>query len=76
MDLARDLIRQKIDGQRANLVRLQASDLRGFDAMREALDPADTIDEIHLCEAKAATPRSHVDDARGSFLEDGYPKSF
>jgi CRISPR-associated endonuclease Cas1 len=52
--LARDLIRRKIDGQRANLVRLRATDLRGFDAMREALDAAGTIDNIRLCEAKAA----------------------
>jgi CRISPR-associated endonuclease Cas1 len=54
VDLARDLIRRKIEGQRANLVRLRAPDLRGFDATREALDSAATIDEIRLCEAKAA----------------------
>lgn len=54
VDLARDLIRRKLDGQRENLVRLRAPDLRGFDAMREALDTAGTIDEIRLCEAKAA----------------------
>ena len=54
VDLARDLIRRKLDGQRANLARLRATDLRGFDAMRAALDRAGTIDEIRLCEAKAA----------------------
>jgi len=54
VDLARGLIRGKLDGQRANLVRLRAPDLRGFDAMRESLDQARTIDEIRLCEAKAA----------------------
>jgi CRISPR-associated endonuclease Cas1 len=54
VDLARDLIRRKLDGQRANLVRLRAPDLRGFDAMRESLDRANTVDEIRLCEAKAA----------------------
>lgn len=54
VDLARDLIRRKIGGQRANLVRLRGADVRGFDAMREALDHAGTIDEIRSCEAKAA----------------------
>jgi CRISPR-associated endonuclease Cas1 len=54
IDLARDLIARKLDGQRANLVRLQIADLRGFDAMREALDRAGTIDEIRSCEAVAA----------------------
>ena len=54
VDLARDLIRRKLDGQRANLVRLRASDLRGFDAMHQALDAAATIDQIRLCEARAA----------------------
>jgi hypothetical protein len=54
VDLARDLIRRKIDGQRANLVRLRAPDLGGFDAIHKALDVVRTIDEIRLCEAKAA----------------------
>ncbi|MFY9719145.1 MAG: CRISPR-associated endonuclease Cas1 [Candidatus Cybelea sp.] len=54
IDLARDLIHRKLDGQRANLVRLRVADLRTFDAMREALDRAASIDEIRLCEAKAA----------------------
>ena len=54
VDLARDLIHRKLDGQRANLVRLRVADLRSFDAMREALDRAASIDEIRLCEAKAA----------------------
>jgi len=54
IDLARDLIHQKLDGQRANLVRLRVADLGSFDAMRETLDRAASIDEIRLCEAKAA----------------------
>jgi CRISPR-associated endonuclease Cas1 len=54
VDLARGLIRRKLDGQRTNLARLRAADLRGFDAMRRSLDHAATIDEIRLCEAKAA----------------------
>ena len=54
IDLARELIHRKLDGQRANLVRLRIADLRSFDAMREALDCAATIDEIRLCEARAA----------------------
>ena len=54
VDLARDLIRRKLDGQRANLVRLRVADLRGFDAMRKSLDTASTIDEVRLCEAQAA----------------------
>jgi CRISPR-associated endonuclease Cas1 len=54
-DLARDLIARKLDGQRANLAsRLRVADLRSFDAMREALDRAASIDEIRVCEAQAA----------------------
>ena len=55
VDLARDLIGRKLDGQRRNLARLRVADLHGFDAMRKALDLASTIDEIRLCEAKAAS---------------------
>ena len=54
IDLARDLIHRKLDGQRANLVRLRVADLRSFDAMREALDRAASIDEVRLCEARVA----------------------
>ena len=54
IDLARDLIHRKLDGQRANLVRLRVADLRSFDAIREALDGAASIDKIRLSEAKAA----------------------
>jgi CRISPR-associated endonuclease Cas1 len=54
IDLARELIHRKLDGQRANLARLSVADLRSFDAMREALEHAASIDEIRLCEAKAA----------------------
>jgi len=52
--LARDLIRRKLDGQRANFVRLGVCDLRTFDGLRDALDRTGTIDEVRLCEAKAA----------------------
>ena len=57
--LARELIARKLDGQRANLVRLGVRegvtpDLRTFDALRGALDRTSTIDEVRLCEAKAA----------------------
>jgi CRISPR-associated endonuclease Cas1 len=54
IDLARELILRKLDGQRANLVRLRVADLQSFDAMREALGRAASIDEIRLCEAKGA----------------------
>jgi CRISPR-associated endonuclease Cas1 len=54
IDLARDLIHRKLAGQRANLVRLRVADLRSFDAMREALDHTAAIDEVRLCEARAA----------------------
>jgi len=54
VDLARNLIRRKLDGQRKNLVRLRVRDLHAFDGLCEALDRADTIDEIRLCEAKSA----------------------
>jgi CRISPR-associated endonuclease Cas1 len=52
--LARDLIARKMAGQRANLVRLRVADLRSFDTMREALERADSIADVRLCEAKAA----------------------
>ena len=54
IDLARELIQRKLDGQRANLARLRVADLQSFDTMREALDRATSIDDIRLCEAKAA----------------------
>src|ERR1700680_2043806 len=54
LTLARDLIRKKLDGQRVNLARLGTRDLRTFDALHEALDRAGTVDEVRLCEAKAA----------------------
>jgi len=43
-----------LDGQRKNLVRLRLRDLNSFDGLCEALDRAGTIDEVRLCEAKAA----------------------
>lgn len=54
VEIARDLITSKLDGQRANLVRLRVADLSGFDRLREALNQATTIEEVRLCEAKAA----------------------
>ncbi len=54
IDLARDLIHRKLDGQRAILVRLRVADLRSFDAMREALNHAASIDEVRLWEARVA----------------------
>ena len=54
VELARDLIARKMTGQRANLARLRVADLSSFDAMRAALDRADSIDDVRLCEAKAA----------------------
>jgi CRISPR-associated endonuclease Cas1 len=54
VEIARDLIASKLDGQRANLVRLRASDLTGFDRLREALTRTTAIDDVRLCEAKAA----------------------
>ena len=55
VDLARGLIAQKLDGQRANLVRLRATDLVSFDRLREGLEHAASIEEIRLNEAKAAS---------------------
>jgi CRISPR-associated endonuclease Cas1 len=52
--VARDIIARKMEGQRTNLVRLHAKDLRGLDRLREALNDASTIDDVRLCEAKAA----------------------
>ena len=54
LTLARELIRKKLDGQRVNLVRLGMRDLHSFDGLCEALDRAGTVDEVRLCEAKAA----------------------
>jgi CRISPR-associated endonuclease Cas1 len=54
LDLARWLITRKVEGQRANLVRMRAADLRGFDAARTSLDTVSTIDDVRLCEAQAA----------------------
>ena len=52
--IARDLIASKLDGQRRNLVQLRA-DLREFDAMRAALDSADSIEKVRVIEANAAS---------------------
>lgn len=54
VELARCVIAEKLGGQRVNLARLRGNDLGGFDRLREALDRTATIDEVRLCEAKAA----------------------
>jgi CRISPR-associated endonuclease Cas1 len=54
VDLARDLINQKLDGQRANLVRLRVNRLDAFDGLREALYRSATIEDVRICEAQAA----------------------
>jgi CRISPR-associated endonuclease Cas1 len=54
VSLACYLIAEKLDGQRANLVRRRVNDLRAFDGLREALKRAATIEEVRICEAQAA----------------------
>lgn len=54
VDLARHLISQKLDGQRANLARLCVNNLDTFDGLREALYRAGTIEDVRICEAQAA----------------------
>ncbi|MFY9663241.1 MAG: CRISPR-associated endonuclease Cas1, partial [Candidatus Cybelea sp.] len=51
--IARELIADKLDGQRRVLVRLRA-DLREFDGMRATLDAADSIEGVRVIEATAA----------------------
>jgi CRISPR-associated protein Cas1 len=51
--IARDLIGDKLDGQRRILVRLGA-DLREFDKPRAALASADSIERVRVIEANAA----------------------
>ncbi len=53
--LAHYVIAEKIDGQRKNLVRLQAADLRAFDELRESLDRTATVDDVRLCEAQSSS---------------------
>jgi CRISPR associated protein Cas1 len=53
--LASWLIAAKLDGQRRNMTRLGVRDLRSFDALRESLDRAKTVDDVRLCEAKSAS---------------------
>jgi CRISPR-associated endonuclease Cas1 len=53
--LARQLIKRKLEGQRANLVRLRVTDLGAFDRVCEALHNANTIDNVRLCEAQGAS---------------------
>jgi CRISPR-associated endonuclease Cas1 len=60
IDLARDLIRRKLDGQRANLMRLRVTDLHAFDALRKGLDRMTSIEDVRLCEAKAAALYWHA----------------
>ncbi len=52
--LACDVIRQKLAGQRSNLVRLGARELSVFDRLCETLNDARSIDGIRLVEAQAA----------------------
>jgi len=54
VSLACYLIAHKLDGQRANLVRLSVGDLAAFDRLRDSLKRAATIEEVRLCEAQAA----------------------
>jgi CRISP-associated protein Cas1 len=51
--IARELIAEKLDGQRRILVRLGA-DLRDLDKLRAALAPADSIERVRVIEANAA----------------------
>jgi hypothetical protein len=52
-EVARGLIGQKLTGQRANLSRLRVN-LQGFDARCETSEHADSIGQVHICEAQAA----------------------
>lgn len=51
--IARELIADKLDGQRRILVRLGA-DLREFDKLRASLASADSIERVRVIEANAA----------------------
>ncbi|MGC2649730.1 MAG: CRISPR-associated endonuclease Cas1, partial [Candidatus Cybelea sp.] len=51
--IARELIPDKLDGQRRILVRLGA-DLREFDKLRATIDAADSIERVRVIEANAA----------------------
>jgi CRISPR-associated endonuclease Cas1 len=51
--IARELIADKLDGQRRILVRL-AADLREFDKLRASLASADSIERVRVIEANAA----------------------
>ena len=53
VEVARDLIALKLKGQRANLSRLHGN-LHGFDALCKALERADSIEQVRVCEAQAA----------------------
>jgi CRISPR-associated protein Cas1 len=52
--IARDLIGGKLDGQRRNLVRICADELREFDSLQNALNSADSIENVRVIEANAA----------------------
>jgi CRISPR-associated endonuclease Cas1 len=52
--LARELIARKLEGQRRNLVRLHADDLRPFDTLRGQLDRTQSIEQVRGTEAQAA----------------------
>jgi len=53
VEVARGLIARKLTGQRANLSRLRVN-LQGFDTLCEALEHADSIEQVRVCEAQAA----------------------
>jgi CRISPR-associated protein Cas1 len=53
LTIARELIADKLDGQRRILVRLGA-DLREFDKLRASLESADSIERVRIIEANAA----------------------
>jgi CRISPR-associated endonuclease Cas1 len=53
VEVARGLIAQKLNGQRANPSRLRVN-LQGFDALCETLDRVNSIEQVRICEAQAA----------------------
>ena len=53
--IARDLIADKLHGQRRNLVRICADELREFDSLQNALSSADSIENVRVIEANSAS---------------------
>ena len=54
LEIARELIASKLDGQRRNLVRICTGELREFEILRNALSSADSIENVRVIEANAA----------------------